>query len=151
MLVITRRIREAIEVGPDIRVTVLAIRSDQVRLGVLAPPEVAVLRCELRERVRLSNEAAAQLEPAELLGQLTPITPTMRVSLPVRDTVVCQAFYEELGFRAAHQGTPARRLLRRGEVELELKQGPLLESVGLCLTSRPTRWLVDPNGYSVGL
>ncbi|MBT9588592.1 carbon storage regulator [bacterium] len=151
MLVISRRIREAIEVGPDIRVTVLAIRSDQVRLGVLAPREVSVLRSELLERVRLSNEAAAQLEPAELLGKLTPAAAAMRVSWPVADPAASQAFYAELGFQPAPPGTQARLLLRRGEVELELKPGTPLRSVGLCLSSHPTRWLVDPNGYSIGL
>lgn len=150
MLVISRRVREAIEVGPDIRVTVLAIRSDKVRLGVLAPREVAVLRSELLERVRLSNEAAAQLEPAELLGKLAPVAPAMRVVWPVADPVASQAFYAELGFQPTG-GNQARWLLKRGEVELELKQGTPLRSVGLCLTSNPTRWLVDPNGYSVGL
>ena len=44
MLVITRKAGEDIYIGDDIRVTILEIRGNQVRVGIKAPPEVAVLR-----------------------------------------------------------------------------------------------------------
>lgn len=47
MLVLTRKISEAIVVGENIVVTVLDVRGDKVRLGVLAPREIAVDREEV--------------------------------------------------------------------------------------------------------
>jgi carbon storage regulator len=50
MLVLTRRPGEEIVIGDGIRLSVLAIKGSQVRLGVLAPPEVPILRVELALR-----------------------------------------------------------------------------------------------------
>ena len=47
MLVLSRSPGEEVVMGEDIRLTVVAIRGNQVRLGVTAPPEVSVLREEL--------------------------------------------------------------------------------------------------------
>jgi carbon storage regulator len=47
MLVLSRRPGETVVIGDHIRLTVLAVRGNQVRLGVTAPPEVSVLREEL--------------------------------------------------------------------------------------------------------
>jgi carbon storage regulator len=47
MLVLTRRIGEEIIIADNIRVTVLAIRGGQIKLGLSAPPSVHVVRAEL--------------------------------------------------------------------------------------------------------
>jgi carbon storage regulator len=47
MLILTRRPGETIQVGSEIEITVLEIRGNQVRLGIVAPPDVLVLRSEL--------------------------------------------------------------------------------------------------------
>ena len=51
MLVLSRKLNETIVINGDIRVTVVAIRANQVRLGIEAPESVAILREELRDRV----------------------------------------------------------------------------------------------------
>jgi carbon storage regulator len=56
MLVLTRRIGEAIVIDGDIRVTVVAIKGDRVRIGVTAPDFVRVDRQEVHER-RILDEA----------------------------------------------------------------------------------------------
>ena len=48
MLVLSRKLNEQIVIGDDIRVTVVSIRGNQVRLGFEAPPEVLIFRNELR-------------------------------------------------------------------------------------------------------
>ena len=48
MLVLSRKVGEEIVIADNIRVTVVAIRGNQVRLGFEAPPEVAIQREELR-------------------------------------------------------------------------------------------------------
>lgn len=50
MLVLTRRLEEAIVIGEDIRVTVVAIHGNKVRLGITAPASMCVDREEIRER-----------------------------------------------------------------------------------------------------
>lgn len=47
MLVLTRKVGEEIVIAGDIRVTVLAIRGNQIRLGFQAPPNVSIYREEL--------------------------------------------------------------------------------------------------------
>jgi carbon storage regulator len=50
MLVLTRKIGEEIIIDGRIRVTITQIKGDKVRLGIEAPPEVAVDRQEVHER-----------------------------------------------------------------------------------------------------
>jgi carbon storage regulator len=47
MLVLTRRAGEEIIIGGDIRVTVVAVNGQRVRLGITAPSSVPVVRREL--------------------------------------------------------------------------------------------------------
>ena len=47
MLVLSRKINETIVIGGNIRVTMTAIRSRQVRLAIDAPPDVRIIRQEL--------------------------------------------------------------------------------------------------------
>ena len=50
MLVLTRRQGESIAIGDDVTITVLEIRGGQVRLGIVAPSEITVLRSEILDQ-----------------------------------------------------------------------------------------------------
>ena len=50
MLVLSRKIEEAISIDGNIRVVVLSVRNGTVKLGVEAPKTVSVLREELKEK-----------------------------------------------------------------------------------------------------
>ncbi len=50
MLVLSRKVNEQIVIGNDIRMTVVSIRGNQVRIGFEAPPSVSIFREELRSR-----------------------------------------------------------------------------------------------------
>lgn len=52
MLVLTRRLGEAIIIDGDIRVEVLGIKGNQIRLGIRAPKDVSVNREELEEQIK---------------------------------------------------------------------------------------------------
>ena len=47
MLVLSRKLHEEIIIGGDIRIQIIAIRGDNVRLAITAPPEVQVHRKEI--------------------------------------------------------------------------------------------------------
>jgi carbon storage regulator len=51
MLVLSRKLGEEILVGKNIRLKVIAIQGNQVRLGFAAPKEVSIQREELCQRV----------------------------------------------------------------------------------------------------
>lgn len=62
MLILTRRVGEAFVIGRDITISVVAVKGNQVRLGIDAPADVSVLREEIAERARREN---ASLDKAE--------------------------------------------------------------------------------------
>lgn len=49
MLVLSRRPSESVLIGQDVKVTVLKIERNHVRIGIEAPGEVTILRAELLE------------------------------------------------------------------------------------------------------
>lgn len=51
MLILTRRVGEAINIGDDVMVRVLEVRGMQVRIGIDAPRNVRVDREEVRVRM----------------------------------------------------------------------------------------------------
>jgi len=58
MLILTRRVGERLMIGDEIQVTVLGVKGNQVRIGVLAPADVSVHREEIYDRVRAERESA---------------------------------------------------------------------------------------------
>ena len=66
MLVLSRQRDESIMIGENVVVTVVDIRGDKVRLGIVAPQEIPVHRQEVYEAIRLENQRAAQIDPREV-------------------------------------------------------------------------------------
>ena len=52
MLVLTRKPNQAIVIGDDVRVVVVSVDRDQVRLGIEAPREISVHRAEVYEEIK---------------------------------------------------------------------------------------------------
>ena len=50
MLILTRKVGAAINIGEDIIVKVIDIQRGQVRIGITAPKETHIFRSELTER-----------------------------------------------------------------------------------------------------
>lgn len=55
MLVLSRHSQEEIIIGNDIRITVLDVRKGRVRLGLVAPGDVHIVRGELLNRPPLKE------------------------------------------------------------------------------------------------
>jgi carbon storage regulator len=56
MLILTRRVGESLMISDDMKVTVLGIKGNQIRIGVSAPPEVGVHREEIYNRILRERE-----------------------------------------------------------------------------------------------
>ena len=51
MLILTRRVGEALMVGSDTKIVVLGVKGSQIRLGINAPKDVKVHREEIYEKI----------------------------------------------------------------------------------------------------
>jgi carbon storage regulator len=91
MLVLTRKVGEEIIIGDNIRVTVVAIHGNQIRLGFTAPPEVPIRR----EELAALPPGARPVKPAR-----AEVNGNTRVPTP--------------GVLANRSRLPARRLARAG-------------------------------------
>ena len=66
MLVLSRQRDETIMIGDQIKITVVDIRGDKVRLGITAPREVQVHRKEVYEAIQRENAEASRAEIDDL-------------------------------------------------------------------------------------
>ncbi|NKB75467.1 MAG: carbon storage regulator CsrA [Gammaproteobacteria bacterium] len=58
MLILTRRIGESVYIGDEVRLTVLGVRGNQVRIGINAPKDVPVHREEIYHRIKHEQDGA---------------------------------------------------------------------------------------------
>jgi carbon storage regulator len=66
MLVLTRKPGEGIWIGDDIRIRLLEVKENQVRIGISAPEDKTILRDEVYERVRAANLEASQAKDEDI-------------------------------------------------------------------------------------
>jgi carbon storage regulator len=52
MLILTRKINEEIIINSEIRIKILSIAENQIKLGITAPGNMEILRGEIYERVK---------------------------------------------------------------------------------------------------
>jgi carbon storage regulator len=68
VLVLSRKVNQAIVIGDNIRIVVVAVDRDQVKLGVEAPREVSVHRSEVYEEIKLRGRSFGGQKPAAKPG-----------------------------------------------------------------------------------
>ncbi|WP_411358994.1 carbon storage regulator CsrA [Pseudidiomarina salilacus] len=51
MLILSRRVGETLMIGDDVKITILKVSGNQIRIGVEAPKDVSVHREEVYQRV----------------------------------------------------------------------------------------------------
>ncbi len=75
MLVLTRKLGEVIKIGDKIKVVVVSVDGNSVKLGIEAPDEIPVHREEVYEKIASENKrASAQVdrEKAKVLKNILP-------------------------------------------------------------------------------
>jgi carbon storage regulator len=74
MLILTRRIGETIKIGEHVDITVLAVKGNQVRVGINAPKNVPVHREEIFDRIQRESAAGSGPDKRELTTAATDDT-----------------------------------------------------------------------------
>jgi len=67
MLVLSRKKNESIVINNDIVITVVEIRGDKVRLGIVAPKEVPVHRQEVFEAIAAGRKTDPDAPPPSVV------------------------------------------------------------------------------------
>lgn len=71
MLILSRRIGESLHLGDDIKITVLSVRGQQIKLGLDVPEHMPVYREEIYRNVQSQNTSALDLDTNDLLAAAT--------------------------------------------------------------------------------
>ncbi len=72
MLILTRRKEESILIGDNIKITILDVQNNQVKIGIEAPKELSILREELVLEVKNENNRALEVD-LNTLGELSKV------------------------------------------------------------------------------
>lgn len=58
MLVLTRKLNQAIQIGDDIEIKILAVEGEQIKIGIEAPRNVEIHRKEIYLAIQEENKKA---------------------------------------------------------------------------------------------
>lgn len=72
MLVLSRQRDESIMIGDNVQITIVDIRGDKVRLGIIAPAEIPVHRKEVYDAIQRENRRAAEVSTEDLPATASP-------------------------------------------------------------------------------
>jgi len=67
MLVLSRKLKQAIQIADDIEIIILAIEGDQVKIGIEAPKHIEIHRKEVFLAIQEENSAAAKMISVDAL------------------------------------------------------------------------------------
>ena len=72
MLILTRKPGESLYIGDNVKITIVEIKGNQIRVGIDAPAELRIYREEIYLQILEENRSAADVNaPASALDQLS--------------------------------------------------------------------------------
>lgn len=66
MLILTRKAGQSFYIGDGVKVTIVEVKGNQIRVGIDAPKELRIYREEIYRQIIEENQSAAALDSAEL-------------------------------------------------------------------------------------
>ncbi len=67
MLILSRRPGESVHVGDDIKITILSIKGQQIKIGLEVPEHTPVYREEIYVKVQAQNASALELDNNDMM------------------------------------------------------------------------------------
>jgi carbon storage regulator len=67
MLILSRRPGESVHLGDDIKITILSIKGQQIKVGLEVPEHMPVYREEIYQKVQTQNASALELDNNDLI------------------------------------------------------------------------------------
>jgi carbon storage regulator len=129
MLVLTRKTRQQIQIGPNVTITILQIKGQAVRVGIEAPRNVNVLRTELAEKMAGETHdptIVAALEKiareSEISSEVSNEDTSGRTSVPANGSLRCRApRVDSATMNSPYQSTGPASFLRPRRRRLALR------------------------------
>ncbi len=120
MLVLTRKAKQQIQIGPYVTITILQIKGQAVRVGIEAPKDVTVLRSELAEKLldgEFDPTVAAAVEKVERESEINRGADheqsSGRTNTPAKVSLRCRAPRVDVApLTSPYQSTGSASLLR---------------------------------------
>lgn len=86
MLILSRKSGESIVIDGRIKVTIIRVEGEAIKVGIEAPAEVQVHRQEVYEEMQKSNQLAITRQKVPLPKFAAPVASTQKKSSPLAST-----------------------------------------------------------------